>query len=79
MVHCLDRHTHTADWPEISSKKIMHKILPIFGRQKIKVRCFPEQDCDIVMCHVPRLQITKILDNIPEFPRGGRRSKCLEM
>jgi len=45
------------------------------GRQEMKVWHFPEQDCDIVICHFSRLYYTKILWII--IQNGGRFSRFL--
>ena len=38
----------------------MYKITAHLGRREMKVWHFPEQDCDIVMCHFLRLHYTKV-------------------
>ena len=62
MVHCLDRHTHIrlAGNKSYIIWKLHTKSLPILGHREMKVWHFPEQDCNIVMCHFSRLHYTKI-------------------
>jgi hypothetical protein len=50
-------------------KKITYKITAHLGRREMKVWHFPEQDCDVVMCHFVReiIYYYKNAVNSPDF------------